>query len=199
MSEKCPGCGAGIIREHFYRQYECLSDESETTKFTPTTKCIESQRAAGTIQTAWKSIPKQTLLVEDGEIGDCWRCCIAAVLGVPATEVPHFFRNEDGTVNHNVDADTQRWLNERGYCIAYANTNGGREAFNFPRWANDKGFVHPPVISCGPTERSKGLGKHHAVVTINGGMVYDPHPSEAGLTAVTEQNLIFKIKGHNGY
>jgi hypothetical protein len=110
MSEKCPGCGAGIIREHFYRQYECLSDESETTKFTPTTKCIESQRAAGTIQTAWKSIPKQTLLVEDGEIGDCWRCCIAAVLGVPATEVPHFLRNEDGTVNHNVDADTQRWL-----------------------------------------------------------------------------------------
>ncbi len=140
----------------------------------------------------WSSVPKQRFLVEDGKIGDCWRCCIAAVLEIPAEEVPHFLLGTDGKVNHNVDADTQRWLNDRGYVMGYANClGGGRDAIHFPRWSSDA-LCLPPLISCGPTERSKGLGKHHAVVTLKGKIVYDPHPSEAGLTAITEQYLIFK-------
>lgn len=139
----------------------------------------------------WKAIPKQKFLVENGEVGDCWRCCIAAVLGLPAEEVPHFLRNEDGTLNHSIDADTQSWLNERGYVMLFANALGMSMGLHFPRWGK-KPFDLPALITCGPTERSRGLGKHHAVVTIGDGIVYDPHPSEAGLTAIVEQYLIFK-------
>ncbi|MBA4019155.1 MAG: hypothetical protein C0483_18470 [Pirellula sp.] len=141
----------------------------------------------------WNAIPKQTFLVEDGKIGDCWRCCIAAVLGLPAEMVPHFLMKDDGTHNHECDADTQLWLCERGYRITYANSFGGaREALWFPRWSSSPIDPPVPLIGVGPTQRSKGLGKHHAVVMIDGKIVYDPHPSEAGLTAIIEQYLIFK-------
>lgn len=137
----------------------------------------------------WSSIPKQTKLVENGEIGDCWRCCIAAVLGVDASEVPHFLEQEiNDRYNRSMDPDTQEWLNERGLFLACIH---GSRAIGFPRWNRTK--IEVPLISCGPTERSRGMGRHHAVVTIGDTVVYDPHPSEAGLTAITEQWLIFGI------
>lgn len=139
----------------------------------------------------WSAIPKQKHLVENGEIGDCWRCCIAAVLGLPAENVPHFLLGEDGKHNNNCDADTQKWLNERGLLMFYASAVGGRTAIWFPRWSESK-FPLPPIISCGPTDRSQGMGKHHAVVMVGNEVVYDPHPSEAGLTAITEQYLILR-------
>lgn len=141
----------------------------------------------------WNAIPKQTFLVEDGKIGDCWRCCIAAVLGLPAEEVPHFLMKDDGTHNHNDDADAQRWLNANGYRMVIVTALGGREAIRFPCWNEDREkFPAPIVISVGPTVRSKRRGCYHAVVTQGSDMLYDPHPSEAGLTAITEQYLIFK-------
>ena len=145
----------------------------------------------------WKTIPKQTLLVENGEIGDCWRCCIAAVLGLPVNEVPHFARGDNGKHNSECDADTQRWLNERGYRMTYANAIGGtRESLHFPRYASDcDRFPDVPLIAAGPTCRSVGLGKHHAVVMIGGKVAYDPHPSDTGLTAIVEQYLIFQPVG----
>jgi hypothetical protein len=140
----------------------------------------------------WSKIPKQTQLSENGVIGDCWRCCIAAVLGLPAEEVPHFQQLEPGKSNNECDADTQRWLTERGYRIMYANVMG-RSGLIYPVYHSDT-FVHqtPPIIAVGPTPRSKGMGRNHAIVTIGGQMVYDPHPSEAGLTAILENYLIFR-------
>lgn len=142
----------------------------------------------------WKDIPKQTCLVENGVIGDCWRCCIAAVLGLPAEDVPHFGCAEDGEWNHCCDPDTQKWINHRGYVIAYASAVGGsRSAFVVPHYSADSDIFHSmPLIACGPTQRSIGLGKHHAVVMVGSDIVYDPHPSESGLTAIIEQWLIFK-------
>lgn len=83
-----------------------------------------------------------------------------------------------------MDPDTQRWLNARGFVLVVAD---GKLAF--PRWHGDK-VAMPPVITCGPTPRSKKMGQHHATVFIGDTMVYDPHPSEAGLTYVSERYLI---------
>lgn len=142
----------------------------------------------------WKSIPKQTCLVENGVIGDCWRCCIAAVLGLPAEQVPHFMRKDDGTRNFNDEPDTQRWLNDRGYQLVGVRSIGGREVVRYPCYHEDADqFPTPVVISVGPTNRSKGRGSNHAVVAQSDKVLYDPHPSEAGLTAVIEQFLIIKI------
>lgn len=141
----------------------------------------------------WNSIPKQTILAQDGQIGDCWRCCIAAVLGLSAEDVPHF-GNDNGKWNHCCDQDTQRWLNERGYRLLCVTAHGcTREPFEYPCFSVDlPQFPHVPLITCGPTQRSKGLGKHHAVVSVGGTVVYDPHPSESGLVGIAEQFLIFR-------
>ena len=137
----------------------------------------------------WNAIPKQTQLVENGEIGDCWRCCIAAVIGESAWRVPHFLEQHlNHPDKHDCDADTQEWLNDRGFAIFYVTGDNG---MHFPRWGRSKLSI--PLISCGPSPRSKEMHQHHAVVTVNNQLVYDPHPSNAGLTAITEQWLIFRM------
>ena len=49
-----------------------------------------------------------------------------------------------------------------------------------------------PVIAAGPTSRSKRMGQHHAVVMVGGKLVYDPHPSDDGLTWVVDRYLIVR-------
>lgn len=129
--------------------------------------------------------PKQAYLVENGQVGDCWACCIAAVLDIPRAEVPHFLaESSDG---RSMDADTQRFLNQRGLVMVLVQSE-----IWIPRWANDD--APPlPVIAAGPTPRSKRMGQHHAVVMVNDQVVYDPHPSDAGLTAITDRYLILPM------
>ncbi len=130
--------------------------------------------------------PKQRFLVENGEVGDCWRCCISALAGVPLEDTPHFVLNAEKDGGCSVDADTQRWLNARGFIMLQS------RQFNLPRWHGEK--LELPVIACGPTIRSKKMGQHHAVIMLDPGysatLIYDPHPSNAGLLVVTEQYVV---------
>jgi len=134
--------------------------------------------------TCW-DLPKQEFLVENGQIGDCWACCIAAVLGIPRNEVPHFLQEDPS--GQRMDPDTQRWLNNRGFVLIHVE---GAD-FNYPRWAGET-VPMLPVIAAGPTPRSKRVGQHHAVVMLGGKLVYDPHPSDDGLTWVVDQYLIVR-------
>ena len=135
----------------------------------------------------WKTLPKQTYLTENGQLGDCWRCCVAAILGVPAQSVPHFLElSEKDRSGPSMQSRTQDWLNKRGYWLV--NVPG---PIYFPRsWKLGHDELPPALISTGPTPRSKAMGQHHAVITINDAVVYDPHPSEVGLTAVTDRYII---------
>jgi len=135
-------------------------------------------------------LPKQKFLRDDaaGVVGDCWRCCIAAVLQLPAEDVPHFVKEakDDGG---SVDADTHRWLHKRGYMLAKIGTT--YESFCHVRWGADPAPMFP-LIECGPTIRSKLPVDQHAVVTMEGRLVYDPHPSNAGLLACVSRYAIIK-------
>lgn len=130
------------------------------------------------------NLPKQTFLRSDdpeAPPGDCWRCCVAAVLQMPAENVPHFVAHNGGL---HYEADTQSWLAERGYTLIQC-----KARLQFPRM-DGQPFSPLPVIVCGPTPRSSRMGQTHAVVYFNNTLVYDPHPSEAGLTAITEEYII---------
>ena len=134
------------------------------------------------------NIPKQTHFNDGVDVGDCWRCCIAAVIGLPADQVPHFLK-ESRAKGSSMDPETQLWLNARGLILVHS------KEFHFPRWYGNN-IPLPPVIACGPTERSRGMAKHHAVVMIADKMVYDPHPSDAGLTAVTDCYMVISASCH---
>lgn len=138
-------------------------------------------------------LPKQTRFKDwtapDNKLaGDCWRCCIAAVIGLPADAVPHFLQDDIDSRERDdwkdCDDRTQAWLNERGFVLVRVN---GRN-LHFDYLKTDR----VPVIKCGPTPRSQRMHQHHAVVYLGNEMVYDPHPSNAGLTAVCDQYLIIK-------
>ena len=60
-----------------------------------------------------KRIDQRTI---DKDIGDCWTCCIAMVMGLPYEEVPHFVKAQ---VWYGLDhfVSCWNWLGPRGLCI----------------------------------------------------------------------------------
>lgn len=104
-----------------------------------------------------------------GQYGDCQRAVIASLLSLPISDVPHFLKDAGG------DADLfwqgmQSFLARRGYTLLDA----GRH-WNF--FGADGIDVYHEIS--GPSPRGNGL--FHAVVGCNGQVVFDPHPSRAGL------------------
>lgn len=130
--------------------------------------------------------PKQKLLVENGEVGDCWRCCIAAILQIPAEEVPHFVEIAIKEQCDGTDPLTQSWLNARGYWFVSMRFG----PLYCPRRFGDSAYQPFPYIASGPSVRSKTEHDLHAVVMADDQLLYDPHPSDAGLLAVVKRSLI---------
>jgi hypothetical protein len=102
---------------------------------------------------------------DKGTIGDCWRACIASILGVPAEEVPHFLKLELEELKASWITLTVEWLRERGYSLIRLDSA--------PFWVSD-GFL---CIASGMSPR----GFRHCVVYDGFDIVHDPHPSRDGL------------------
>jgi len=104
------------------------------------------------------------------QYGDCMRACIASLLDLPIAEVPHFLRDADG--------DAQKFW---GGVLDFAEARGWDYLSAFPEHrpelAEAMGGYH---IMGGPSPRGGGL--LHAVVGKEGQIVFDPHPSKAGLS-----------------
>lgn len=110
------------------------------------------------------------LLLHDpanGIMGDCWRTCIACLLEVPPNEVPHFLET-----NHWW-RDTQEWLRERGY--------GLYEFGGLFEQVSISGLVGCHHIITGGSPRDPA-NVRHSVIGLDEAVVWDPHPSRAGIT-----------------
>jgi hypothetical protein len=103
----------------------------------------------------------QTITVGDGSgiIGNCLQAAVASLLDLDLDAVPHFGLHDDW-LERLVD-----FAGERGYTIRYRPPD------------------EPPAfgLAFGPSPR----GVAHAVVVVDGAIVWDPHPSRAGLTSVS--------------
>ena len=107
---------------------------------------------------------------EIGQYGDCQRAVIASLLNLPISEVPHFngIAKEDPLVFWEA---LQSFCKSHGYVYL---TVPARSVFAF--YGLDEDVYHE--IS-GPSPRGNGIT--HAVVGKGGHVVFDPHPSKAGL------------------
>lgn len=92
---------------------------------------------------------------------DCLVCCLSWVLGLPYEEVPHFVRDFGGMWMEEL----REWLDDRGLEIVSMDNH-------WPR----KGVY----LADGWTDRETS----HMTVWRGVEMVFDPHPSRAGLTNV---------------
>jgi hypothetical protein len=103
----------------------------------------------------------QTIVIGDGsgQPGNCLQAAVASLLDLELDAVPHFILHED-------------WLERM---VEFAAQHGYRVIYRPPT---------APVafgLAIGPSPRGVG----HAVVCIDGEIVWDPHPSRAGLTAIS--------------
>lgn len=120
----------------------------------------------------------------DGTVGDCFRACIATILGLPREDVPHFVKlgtADDGTDIRDDDGQprwanlTQAWLAERGLTFYYWDIGEAAPAAN-----RIEQSAYPHIILSGPSPRGPFP---HAIVGDNetGEPVHDPHPSRDGI------------------
>lgn len=113
----------------------------------------------------------QRYLADDptGVPGDCVSAAVASLLDREPHQVPHFIAASD--------IDSRVWW----YALkGWAASNGWNVTRRglLPRQEN----VPLPTfgLACGPSER----GVSHAVVAVDGEIVWDPHPSRAGILRV---------------
>ena len=108
-----------------------------------------------------------------GQRGNCKQACLAAILGMPLSEVPHFVDSEEDYEAQN--RTMQLWLAERGWVSVWVPWNWiGTEWLDTP--------ANSLVIISGKSPRGDW---GHVVVGrlegINWHLVHDPHPSKTGL------------------
>lgn len=110
---------------------------------------------------------------EEGVIGDCWRTCIACLLDLHPSEVPHF---TDGSWNDSAatTAKTRAWLRSRGLGFVELAYSGDLEAVMASLAANAPGAYY----LLGGNSRT-GCG--HSVIACGSEIVWDPSQTDAGI------------------
>lgn len=103
-----------------------------------------------------------------GDEGNCMQACIASVLELPLDDVPNFMalHRAGKSWTHTL----RDWLAERGLAYVEVQFNGFGTFSMMPQTYHLIGGGSP-----------RGQEEGHCIVGFAGTMVFDPHPSRAGL------------------
>ena len=106
---------------------------------------------------------------EIGQQGDCQRAVIASLLEKPIADVPHFLQ---------IAADPDDyWTLLQKFCLSHGYAYLTVPARSGALFLGDVTGIYHEIS--GPSPRGNGV--FHAVVGLDGQIVFDPHPSRAGL------------------
>lgn len=123
---------------------------------------------------------KQTILgrgPDHGEpCGNCMQAAIATILDLPLEEVPHFLQSYEDIWWANMQA----WLATRGWQIV----------------ALPLDYLAPGIVPIGYhlMHGRTCRDSDHVVVAKDGVMVFDPHPSDAGLTEIKTYEVLVPVR-----
>jgi|GEM_PF-1291517 len=107
-------------------------------------------------------------------LGDCYRTCIAAILGMPADAVPDFNRREN--TNDAAVIECDEWLRARGLgsvVVMY----GGNAWGDVAESVNHHNPGRPAILT-----GTSGNGVNHSVVIQHGRVVCDPSRDDCGIS-----------------
>lgn len=131
-------------------------------------------------------------------IGDCFRCCVASILELPAEAVPHWMAADwDKEEDFTWYANMQAWLAERD--MAYFEMGPIPNEIHGPEW-----FKHIAAGGFDAYHTLSGVsprGFRHTVVARNGTIVHDPHPDRSGLSGPGDDGWMygfFILRGFRG-
>jgi len=112
---------------------------------------------------------------ENGRWGDCMRACVASLLELPAEDVPHFM--DGGPSQSEFVRRLHGFLVPRGLWVMT------HDHFWLAHLLEQSHVPEVYHIISGPSPRFPDC--FHAVIGRNGEVVFDPHPSRAGLDPAT--------------
>lgn len=107
---------------------------------------------------------------KNGKWGDCYRTCVAVILGVPAKDVPNFCEGGD---NNGID-EAREWLRPQGMGI-WQNIYLPTTSLNEILASSLQLSPGVPFIVTGKSAR----GVNHCVVAQDGKIVCDPYAGKA--------------------
>ncbi len=123
---------------------------------------------------------------DKGEIGDCFRTCIACILDLEPEDVPHFsathFGKPDEEYGDLTWADVRNWLFARNLDITTVGTPGD--------WSLQQ-ILEVAGSWCGPEVCYLLFGKSrnnsdHVVVCQNANIIHDPSIDRSGIVGPSE-------------
>ena len=126
-------------------------------------------------------IPTQQTILHDpdnGLHGNCFAATLASLSHLTIEEIPSF------TNPYSWKNDLNHWL--RQYHLAYI------EIANFPEVCEDHSIKDCYCEVSGVTPRSPKV--LHATVGIDGKSIYDPHPTQVGLTGPTTTGIFIALQ-----
>lgn len=125
----------------------------------------------------------------EGIWGDCWRTSIACLLDLRPEDVPHF---NEGSIDglpkpvEQTNADTDRWLHERGYQLITVPLPGETALEDVIRCADAWGRGAHFLLS-----GFSRTGVNHTVICQGDRIVWDPSRTDAGIVGPMDNNFWF--------
>lgn len=114
--------------------------------------------------------------------GDCMAACLATLLEVDLVDIPNFCALYPADRWY---CEMVEWLRGRGYGVVSFETDRPPSTY----------FVGLPVdavyIAGGRSPRHPG--KHAVLIDGSGALVFDPHPSDAGILSLDSFDVVFKV------
>lgn len=101
--------------------------------------------------------------------GNCYSACLASLLDVPVTEVPHFYGDPDNFTPDEAVANVRKWLAERGLCLIQS-IFPGETRLTAVLYAVD--YMNPGQRYVLTGKSAQGYG--HSVICCNGAIEHDP-------------------------
>lgn len=126
-----------------------------------------------------------TQRVEGFPHGECVRAAYATILGVPIESVPRFDPATCEAVGEEQGDRERRWLASIGLDLVEVSS----EPHELPQEVLD---CMPPVPHLISGISPRGFG--HRCVGVGGKVVFDPHPSRAGLVTVYSVGLLIPME-----
>lgn len=115
---------------------------------------------------------------ETGQIGDCFRTCLACILNLSPEEVPHYYaeywKNSDESVVGIVLEYTNAWLSKRN--LSYVEFPvGAKDNEQLFKWASSY-VAKDAYFALGCSSKNGG----HSVVARSDGYIWDPAIDNSG-------------------
>lgn len=107
----------------------------------------------------------------EGRYGDCMRTCVAVILDLHASEVPHFCDDPSAVRGSESwwEVRLNTWLAERGLSYATVAYSGAEALETVMEWTSKQSPTVPMILL-----GTSSLGSNHVVVVMNGEIVCDP-------------------------